>query len=90
MLTCAAVAAFDRASSLGPSVPAGVLSPSVRPGVLFQLVLAGSGARGCAEVSEGSWLALVPTTRPGPAKESGLLAEREQMLPMFVLVGWWS
>lgn len=90
MLTCAAIAAFDRASSLPPCVPAGVLSPSVRPGVFFQLVLAGSGARGRAEESEGCWLALVPTTRPGPVKESGLLAEREQMLPMFVLVGWWS
>lgn len=85
VLTCAAIAAFDRASSLGPCVPAGVLSPSVRPGVFFQFVLAGSGARGWAE---GCWVALVPTTRPGPVKESGLLAEREQMLPMFVLVGW--
>lgn len=75
------MAAFDRASSLSPCARVGVLSPSVRPGVFCQFVLAGSGARGCAEVPEGCW-EFAPTTRPGPVKESGLLDEREQMLPM--------
>lgn len=83
-LTCAAIAAFDLASSLGPCAPGCGLSPSVRPGVFFQFALDGSGARGCADVLDG-WGA--PTTRPGPAKASGSLEEREQMLPMLVCLG---
>lgn len=45
-LTCAAIAAFDRASSLPPCAPGCADSPSVRPGVFFQFALAGTGARG--------------------------------------------
>ena len=48
MLTCAAIAALDRASSLFPCVSAVELSPNVRPGVFFQLALAGTEARGVA------------------------------------------
>ena len=70
--TCAAIAAFDRASSAPPGVS--LLSPSVRPGVFFQF-LVGSGARG-ADGEEGA-----PTTRPGPVNASGSL-ELEQQLPM--------
>lgn len=76
MFTCAAIAALDRASSPPPCVLAG-LSPRVRPGVFFQFVFCGTEARG-AELGVGA----VPTTRPGPAKDSGLFVEREQMLPM--------
>lgn len=70
------MAAFERASSPPPCVFC-ALSPRVRPGVFFQLFLAGTGARGA------DWpVGAVPTTRPGPEKDSGLFAEREQMLPM--------
>jgi len=68
------MAAFDRASSALPCVS--LLSPSVRPGVFFQF-LAGTGARGADGEVVGA-----PTTRPGPENPSGLLEEREQMLPI--------
>lgn len=74
------MAALERASS-PPPCASGALSPRVRPGVSFQLVLAGTEAR-------GAWPAgAVPTTRPGPEKDSGLFAEREQMLPMVWMWG---
>lgn len=75
--TCAAIAAFARASSVAAVPPSVVLPPRVRPGVAFQFVLAGSGARGAAVLPE-----LVPTTRPGWLEGSSSLEEREQMLPI--------
>lgn len=78
--TCAAIAAFARASSVPAVLPAAVLSPRVRPGVAFQFVLAGSGARGAAVLP-----GLVPTTRPGWLKGSASFEEREQMLPIVIV-----
>jgi hypothetical protein len=81
VLTCAAIAALDRASSLPPCC--GELSPSVRPGVFCQFALAGTEARGAVDCPDGG----APTTRPGPAKASGSFDEREQILPMVFVSG---
>jgi len=86
MLTWAAIAALDRASSLFPCVSPVELAPKVRPGVFFQLALAGTEARGAADWFEG----LVPTTRPGLENASGSLEPREQMFPIVRKLGFKS
>lgn len=84
-LTCAAIAAFARASSSPPPPPpppAVGPSPNVLPGVP-QLAFAGSGARGpFARWPEADGAEAEPRTRPGWAKASGSFLDLEQMFPI--------